>query len=248
MLLDLPIPYGGQVYYLPLEFVLPLIVVSVLTVWFWRKSRIAKTITTWILKAHKSGAAEIYKPARELDTAVEYTDKDGNAQRPFKPDYNYVPKMMIGDTVKTPDGVGTIIEMKRDEDKPDLPEQVYVDLPDKSVHSYSMESITLVVKDKVAKRGSVVALAPQGWNERLMIHPEGTDELFDWMRMWEGQDETQAEEGGAARLLKEGADIFASLKERIGANFRQMWWLYMILMIMSLLGGVLLGGKYVHIQ
>ena len=81
-----------------------------------------------------------------------------------------------------------------------------------------------------------------------MIHPEGTDELFDFMSMWDRQDETRTEEGGAARLLKEGADIFSSLKERLKANFREMWWLYIMVLGFGILVGTLLGGKYVHIQ
>ncbi len=247
MLLDLPIPIGNGIYYLPLELVLPLIVTTILALWFWRKSRIAKQIHTWVLKLHKSGAAEVYKPDRELDTAVEYIDKDGNSQRPFKPNYNYLPKPQVGDMVKTVDGIGKIIEMVPDPENPEGEKLLAVDLPDKSVHSYSPSTVTLVIKDKVAKRGSVTAVAPQGWNERIMIHGEGTDELFDFMKVWEGQDEVQAEEGGAARLLKEGADIFASLKERLRANFREMWWLWLIVGIMFFLGGMLVGGKYVHI-
>jgi hypothetical protein len=140
--------------------------------------------------------------------------------------------------------------MVLDPDNPDGEKLFAVDLPDKSVHSYSPGKVTLVIKDpsKVQKRGSVHAIAPQGWNERIMIHPEGTDELFDFASMWDGQDQTRAEEGGAARLLKEGADVFASLKDKIGANFRQMWWLYLMVLGMGILVGTLVGGKYVHIQ
>jgi hypothetical protein len=248
-LLDLPIPINGAVYNLPVEWLVPTIIMAILSLWFWRKSRLAKRITTWVLKAQKSGAAEIYPPSRELDTAVEYTDKDGNSQRPFKPNYTYVPKAQVGDMVKTEDGIGKIIEMIQDPDNPEGEKLFAVDIEGKSIHSYSPGKVTLVVKDKLAvKRGSVYALAPQGWNERLLIHPDGTDELFDFMTMWEGQDETKAEEGGAARLLKEGADIFSSLKERLKANFREMWWLWIIVGIMFFLGGILVGGKYVHIQ
>lgn len=261
MFIDLPIPIGNTVYYIPLELVLPLVATSILTVWFWRKSRINKKISTWVLKLHKSGSAEVYTPKRELDTAVEYTDHQGNEQRPFKPNYTYVRGLKVGEEINTPEGVGKItkiFDMKRDplpgETLPKNEKQVSdvnyeVDIPNQSLHTYSLSQIVSVVqKNTVQKSGSVSAISPVGWNERILIHGEGLDELFDFQRIWENTNETQVEEGGAARLLKEGADIFSSLKERIRANFREMWWLYLMVLGLGLLGGVILGGKYVHIQ
>lgn len=262
-LIDLPIPIGdGHVYNIPLEFLLPLIFTCILSAWFWRKSRINKKITTWILKLHKSGSAEVYTPRRELDTAVEYIDREGNEQRPFKPNYTYVRMLKLGQEVTTPEGwtgkVTKILDMKRDPNPDEkLPKgekqvsafQYEVEVPNQSVHTYTLDQVIPVgEKSRIQKSGSVTAIAPVGWNERIMIHPEGQDELFDFQRAWTNMDEAHVEEGGAARLLKEGADIFASLKERIRASFREIWWLWIIVGIMFFLGGMLVGGKYIHIQ
>lgn len=224
-LIDLPIPIGnGAVYQLPLEFVIPLVITTILAAWYWRKARLAKRITKWIIKVKRSGAGTVHPPNRDMDTMVQYTDEAGAVVNAFKPNYIYTvpPGENNGHNggdplVKAEDQAG---------------QKVLSDAEAKGI-------------DRV---GSVTWIQPIGWNELIAVHPEGLAELFDWRKMWDNPDPAATREMGGARLGQEAADTVASLKERVKLSFRENIWLFAIFggmfLSIGIIIGLKLGGKF----